>query len=519
MSLLNSYSVRTRQLWTAVFSALVVCICVGVGLAMTRSLARSSETAFVAKDVVADILPPPMYLIEMRLVLSQAMEGSVPADVAVREVARLDLEYQDRVKHWIANPPFGLERDLLGAQHTQALAFIAVARQLVQRLAAGDAEAARSSMKQAHALYLAHRSGVDTTVVSGNRLAAQAMAQFLVTAKQAQVSLLIILGFGLVCVIGLAGVISMSIVRPLAHAVQVAEAVAGGDLAHQAEVHGQDEPARLLMALNRMSLKLAETVNEVRRCGLRVATASTQIVAGNSDLKSSSQNHQRDLESTSESVKGVIVFVEQNAQAASDAKALAQTVATAADRGLAAMGQVTEMIGQLSTSSHQVAEIVGVIQSIAFQTNILALNAAVEAARAGEQGRGFAVVAAEVRQLANRTATAAREIKSLIDTSNAQVASGNDLAQSASTSIHDMVTQVNGMSALVGEIWETTFAQSSGINLLSETVTTLVQAAASTALLVSQTADLAVDLETDASQLAQAVRAFQLPQALPMTHA
>jgi len=211
------------------------------------------------------------------------------------------------------------------------------------------------------------------------------------------------------------------------------------------------------------------------------------------------------------SLREITAMVDQNARSAQDANALVQTVSAAADSGGAAMSQVSTTMDSISASSHRVADIVGVIESIAFQTNLLALNAAVEAARAGQHGRGFAVVAGEVRQLATRSSNAAREIKQLADTSCDQVGQGHQLAQGTHQAIDDMVARVNQMSALVSSIWETTFAQSSGINLLSEAVDVLAQAADSNVALVTQTASLASNLQDDAASLARTVSRFRLP--------
>ena len=509
---LNSVSISTRQIALAVVSALVVCACVGVGIGMTRKLTASTEVAFVAKDVVADILPPPMYLIEMRLVVSQLLEGQLAPDLATKEVDRLDKEYQARVAHWSAHPPHGLESSLLGTQHTQGQAFIAAARALVQRQASGDAAGARALLPALHQQYLAHRAGVDVTVVAGTAMAESAMADFASTVSVAQLSLLVILAMGLVSVVGLAWVVSRSIVRPMLHAVTVAESVAEGDLTCRIDTSGRDEPAQLLQALDRMCRSLGTIVSEVRGNSQRVATASAQMAAGNANLQSSTDAHQRELQATSHTLKEVTGFVRQNSEAAESANALAKSTTETAEQGVAAVREVGNTMAGITESSARVGDIVGMIETIAFQTNLLALNAAVEAARAGEQGKGFAVVASEVRQLASRASGAAREIKSLVNTSRDEVQAGANLTAGANQAIQEMVGRVQQMSALVNGIWETTFAQSSGIGMLDDAITALAREATQNATLVTQTADLARHLADDANTLAAVVARFKLPQ-------
>ncbi|MDZ7858427.1 methyl-accepting chemotaxis protein [Sphaerotilus sp.] len=386
-----------RQWLMAGLSGLAVCACVGVALMVANRLADNSETAFVAKDVVADILPPPMYLIEMRLVVSQALEGSLDAPKALQEVNRLESEYQARVAHWRAHPPKGLERDLLGAQHTHGEAFIAASKALLGTLAGADRLQAQAQLAPVHALYQAHRAAVDVTVVSGNDLAGQAMAAFMHTHDRAHQVLVVALVIGLVSVSLFGWLISRVTTVPLSHAVRMAEAVAEGDLTVRTPVAGSDELAQLLRALNRMMTSLSAMVGEVRGSCQRVDEASGQIAAGNAHLKSRTDAHQGEMQAAEASLRSVTAIVAKNAEAAHSATGLVDRVVVAAAQGVASMDRMITTMDAISTSSNRVADIVGVIESIAFQTNLLALNAAVEAARAGEQGRGFAVVASEVR--------------------------------------------------------------------------------------------------------------------------
>ncbi|MBQ0946467.1 HAMP domain-containing protein [Ideonella sp. 4Y16] len=511
MNLLSRLSVKTRQLWLAALSALIVCACVAVALYETRALARSSQTSFVAKDVVADILPPPMYLIEMRLVVSQALEATLSIRRAEDELARLGREYDDRVAWWTAHPPYGLEQQLLGRQHAEGRAFIAAARDVLQHLKSGDREAATKALLTADALYLRHRAGVDETVTAGAALAESSMQEFADQSERAHQVLLTLMALGVTATLALAWGVSRSLLVPLRDAVRVAETVAAGDLTRQVRVDGRDETAQLLSSLNAMSGRLAEMVSEVRTASLHVASASTQISAGNQDLRQRTEVHQSELMATSASLAEVTRFVHENAASAQTARERAQVVSQTAGQGLKAVRDLTGMMSTISGSSRKVGEIVGLIESIAFQTNLLALNAAVEAARAGEQGKGFAVVAAEVRQLANRSSAASAEIRALVQASAADIQEGDRFAGVAHQAIEAMAAQVDEMGQRVGEIWETTFAQSSGINMLVETMQALANSSSSNVALVAQTAELAGGLEGQARQLAECVGAFQLP--------
>ena len=510
MDLLHRYSVQTRQWLLVGLSALTVCTSVAVGLTVADRLARDSEMAFVAKDVVADILPPPMYLIEARLVLSQALEGSLAPTQAVQEIERLEKEYLARVDYWTAHPPFGLEHDLLGAQHETGKAFLAATLADLRALAAGRVQDARVQLSDLHHIYQAHRAAVDVTVASGNALAAQSMSAFASTHELVPLVLGGLLALGLASVSAFGWIISRAIVAPLSSAVELAEAVAGGDLSVQVEVHGQDEPARLLQALNRMSTRLGTMVDGVRRSCQHIDQASAEITAGNVHLKSRADAHEGEMRMAEASLKSVSAIVDQNAQAARSAETLLQSVSAVAGEGMASMDRMVETMHAISTSSHRVADIVEVIESIAFQTNLLALNAAVEAARAGDKGRGFAVVATEVRQLAHRSSHAAREIRTLARTSTEQVSSGHHLARDASSAIHRMVDRVDQMNALVRGTSASAQAQSASIGQLGALVDSLARDASSNASLVAQGTALASELESNAQVLAESVRQFRV---------
>jgi methyl-accepting chemotaxis protein len=316
---------------------------------------------------------------------------------------------------------------------------------------------------------------------------------------------------------GAAAVVMFTVARSLSksarEAVEVAEAVAAGDLTHAIEVTGTDEIALLQGALARMVSRLRAMVQQVESGVSSMATASSEIAQGNQDLSSRTEQQASSLQQTAASMEQMTSTVKHNADTASQASQLASAASEVAERGGTVVAQVVSRMGEISASSRKIEEIITVIDGIAFQTNILALNAAVEAARAGEQGRGFAVVAGEVRNLAQRSAQAAREIKGLIGDSVAKVDAGSKLVNEAGTTMGEIVSQVKRVTDLIGEITSATMEQSSGIGQVNQAVTHLDQMTQQNAALVEQSAAAAQSLKEQADRLAQAVAMFKLSQA------
>ena len=308
----------------------------------------------------------------------------------------------------------------------------------------------------------------------------------------------------------LALAITRSIVRPLGSAVAVAEAVAQGNLTSTIRASGSDEVTQLLRALQRMNASLVDIVSRVRNSSDSIATGSSQIAAGNTDLSQRTEEQASNLQQTAASMEQLTATVKQNADTARAATQIANGATAAAAAGGRVVGEVVSTMQEISQSSRKVVDIIGVIDGIAFQTNILALNAAVEAARAGEQGRGFAVVAAEVRSLAQRSAEAARQIKSLIGASVEKVESGSHLVDEAGKSMADIVTQVGRVNDLIGEISAASMEQSTGIGQIGDAVTQLDQVTQQNAALVEESAAAAESLKVQAAQLAQVVSVFRL---------
>ena len=303
-----------------------------------------------------------------------------------------------------------------------------------------------------------------------------------------------------------------SITGPLARAVHAADLVAAGDLTVQIQADSQDEIGKLLQSLDKMQQALVRTVSTVRQNAESVASASAQIASGNHDLSARTESQASALEETAASMEELGSTVRQNADNARQANQLAVSASTVAVQGGEVVSQVVETMKGITTASNKIADIIGVIDGIAFQTNILALNAAVEAARAGEQGRGFAVVASEVRSLAGRSAEAAKEIKSLIGASVERVEQGNVQAERAGQTMTEVVNAIRRVTDIMGEISAASSEQSAGVSQVGEAVTQMDQATQQNAALVEQMAAAAGSLSGQARELVEAVAVFKLAQ-------
>jgi len=329
------------------------------------------------------------------------------------------------------------------------------------------------------------------------------------------------IGVVLLTALGLWGLIEIT-ARDLSAGVQLAvnraQAIASGDLATGQSPHmlsrGRDEIAQLLQAMQHMCEGLGRTVGEVRNSVDNVAMASQQIAAGNMDLSQRTEQAAARLQHTASSMEQLSDTVTHNAQSSSSAQQMAAEASSQAQRGGEVVSQVVNTMEAIHTSARKIADIIGVIDGIAFQTNILALNAAVEAARAGEQGRGFAVVAGEVRTLAQRSAQAAREIKSLIQASTEQVESGAGLVQTAGQAMQSIVASVEKVAALIHEIAHATSEQTQGVGTIHTAVSQLDHMTQQNAALVEQSAAAAGSLKDQADALAQVVSRFRLAGAI-----
>ena len=290
---------------------------------------------------------------------------------------------------------------------------------------------------------------------------------------------------------------------------EAARRVAAGDLSPVPGAHAAPHGS-VLAYLSEMQASLARVVGQVRQASDSIATGSSEIATGNADLSQRTEAQASNLQQTAASMSQMNNTVKNNADAARQATALAASASAVAEKGGRVVVQVVSTMDDITASSKKIADIIGVIDGIAFQTNILALNAAVEAARAGEQGRGFAVVAGEVRSLAQRSADAAKEIKLLIGTSVEKVETGSRLVGDAGATMDDIVAQVKRVADLIGEISSATLEQTSGIGQVSNAVMQLDQATQQNAALVEQSAAAAMSLKQQAAGLAEVVNVFKL---------
>jgi methyl-accepting chemotaxis protein len=346
----------------------------------------------------------------------------------------------------------------------------------------------------------------DTIEKHGDALNEQAQSS--VTATQAAIGIALALATAAMVVLALW--LARRMTEPMAHAVSVADRLAQGDLTARVHPGGNDETMQLLQSMQSMQRSFSGIVREVKHNADGVATASAEIAQGNNDLSVRTEQQASSLEQTASSMEELGATVRQNADNARQANQLAMSASSVAVRGGEVVAQVVDTMKGINESSRKIADIISVIDGIAFQTNILALNAAVEAARAGEQGRGFAVVASEVRSLAGRSAGAAKEIKELIGTSVERVAQGSALVDQAGTTMSEVVSAIQRVTDIVGEISSASTEQASGVAAVGEAVTQMDRSTQQNAALVEQSAAAAESLRQQADTLVQAVAAFRL---------
>jgi methyl-accepting chemotaxis protein len=383
--------------------------------------------------------------------------------------------------------------------------------ELLRLINANDVEGAKAYLKTSVRPVLAeYKKAIADQIEMQKALAARDSDEATETYVFAR-NLMLALGVLALAVAGvLAWWITRSITRPVRRALEVANAVAAGDLSTRVQVDSRDEMGQLLEALKTMNDNLVKTVTTVRSGTEAIGTASREVAAGNQDLSSRTEQQASSLEETASSMEELTSTVKQNADNARQANMLAEAASGVAARGGQVIHDVVSTMEQIHAASGKIADIISVIDGIAFQTNILALNAAVEAARAGEQGRGFAVVAGEVRNLAQRSAAAAKEIKTLIDDSSDKVDTGSRLVKEAGSTMGDIVDSVRRVTDILNEISSASQEQTAGIEQINEAITQMDTVTQQNAALVEQAAAASQSMQDQAARLSAAVAVFKL---------
>ncbi|MFZ6691857.1 methyl-accepting chemotaxis protein [Undibacterium sp. SXout20W] len=470
------------------------------------------------KDLIADVLPPPEYILESYLVVFQIMATEDPGEQEklIGHFKELKNDYDTRHVFWGKE---GLDSDiadaLLNKAHEPAQAFYNTAfNEFIPAAQKQDKDAMTAAMQKMKISYATHLAAINKLVDLTNKRSDAFETESKNRITTASILLLAILIISLS--IGIIGaiLISQSIVHPLNDAVKIAKIVASGDLTSDISSNFSDEPGQLLQALSEMNNSLAMTVEKVRNSTEIMATASEEIATGNLDLSSRTEEQASSLQETASAMEELTSTVKQNADNARQANQLVVSASDVAVSGGIVVKNVVETMGSIKDSSRKIVDIISVIDGIAFQTNILALNAAVEAARAGEQGRGFAVVAAEVRNLAHRSASAAKEIKALIEDSVEKVNTGSELVDQAGATMDNIVTSVKHVLDIMSEIAAASQEQSLGIEEINHAVTKMDEVTQQNAALVEQAAAAAASLQEQAAHLMSEVSVFKL---LPAT--
>jgi methyl-accepting chemotaxis protein len=428
-----------------------------------------------------------------------------------KEIASLNNGGDGLVK---AHPADAGLAELVAKQKKQLADVVEIIDPIAQQLtdAKMDATAALAYAGQANDKLDALQGNLTAILKSQQAGLAGIRAQIGQSALIASMARIALVGITLAIFLPLMWMTLRSICGPLDQAVAVATRIASGDLGSRIVAEGQDEPARLIRALADMQTSLRNLVGQVRESSESIEVASSEVASGNTDLSQRTELAASHLQRTASSMDSLTETVRQSTDAAHTANQLATSAAAVAARGGQVVAQVVSTMDDINNSSKKIADIIGVIDGIAFQTNILALNAAVEAARAGEQGRGFAVVAGEVRNLAQRSAEAAKEIKSLIGASVDRVESGSRLVHDAGTTMNEIVASVQRVTDIIGEISAASTEQSRGIVEVKGAIGEVDQMTQQNAALVEESAAAAESLKEQATKLAAVVSTFRLAE-------
>nr|WP_198983636.1 methyl-accepting chemotaxis protein [Herbaspirillum sp. ASV7] len=500
------------------------CVLLLTGVLGIFSLVQLHKVNQAATELATNWLPSIRSLNDMKVALSRVRanqaqlalyEGDEKRSGAVIGLMNKNLEaLAEARKQYVGQISEPGEKALFPSVNERIDKFIALHGDTLAAIRAGKLdEAKRLLLGPAFENYLSLLNDLDKLAQVNLDGSVQSTRSAETTYDQAQVWVVAILIGALLAGLALALFIARVIATPLRSAGAFAHLIAAGDLTADITARSADETGQLTAALAAMNASLRRIVSQVRSGTDTIATASGQISSGNLDLSSRTEEQASSLEETASAMEELTSTVRQNAENARQANQLALSASTIAEEGGKVVSQVIETMGSIDASSKKIVDIISVIDSIAFQTNILALNAAVEAARAGEQGRGFAVVATEVRSLAQRSATAAKEIKTLIDNSVQQVGLGSGLVQKAGVTISEVVSSVQRVTDVMSEISAASGEQTQGIEQVNQAITQMDEVTQQNAALVEEAASASQSLSHQAQRLSELVGVFRLPGA------
>ncbi|RQZ89831.1 HAMP domain-containing protein [Burkholderia cepacia] len=509
----KNLTIRARIGFTMAFLAVLLGVIGGLGVyGMTRANGTTREIFKNQMPSAVDVSLAEIYSARERLALDRAalLAGTPDAAAAIERSRGMRAQSDTWWQKYLALPR-GPEEDRIAQD-------VAAKRQALQHecdafasvLGANQADRIGDGAKQLQARYT-DLSTASEALRSYQFSDAQANfdhAQSVYETLRVLAIVALVAGFAAAVVSWLT--LSRAIGRPIADALAHFDAIAAGDLRRPIVVDRRDEMGQLLEGLGKMQRGLVETVRTVRGGSESIATAARQIAAGNIDLSSRTEEQAAALQETASSMEQLTGTVKQNADNARQASSLAANASEIANKGNTVVGQVVGTMGEINDSSAKIADIIAIIEGIAFQTNILALNAAVEAARAGEEGRGFAVVAGEVRSLAQRSSAAAKEIKVLIDASVERIRSGSTLVDEAGRTMSDVIGAVQRVTDIMGEIAAASEEQSGGIDQVARAVAQMDEVTQQNAALVEEAAAAAQSLDEQAGRLRETAAVFQL---------
>ncbi|CAB3911492.1 Methyl-accepting chemotaxis protein I [Achromobacter pulmonis] len=516
--MLKNLKIRTGLLAVLALFVLALAVATGMGWLYAKAADRAvDDLNSVAAEQTRPLYEAQTLLLRSRLTLvaayldivsgkgSQAQASIDQANQALQEARKRFAVYQRVSKATAAGTKLASELDSVFN------AYVGSIQTLEQALQKQSAEGYASAVADTRSADARFAERVTAFLEHTERRSASINTASDLRYERAQLSAIVMLALAAVLALGCWRFIGRQVLQPLKDAAVHFDRIASGDLTQRVAVNSDNEIGILFTALKRMQESLTRTVSEVRRSVTEINTGAAEIASGNTNLSARTEEQAASLEQTAASMEELATTVKQNTEHAHQANTLAAESRSIALRGGEAVGQVVTTMDRISESSRRIAEIVSVIDGIAFQTNILALNAAVEAARAGEQGKGFAVVAGEVRTLAQRSAQAAREVKDLIEQSSGNVASGAEQVRAAGDTMQEIVTSVQRVTQIMAEITEASTEQATGIDQINGAVTQMDDVTQQNAALVEQAAAAAASLEEQAKRLATTAAFFKLP--------